>query len=416
MKLSGTARFFLALFGTGWAAASPNTLGQAEHPVGGFDSPYFPADLDQDAQISEEEYDAFVNAWLSHLAWPIDYEGTGLNGEPIPIDYVSRAAYLLWEFDGHYELSTGHEGARDFEGSTDYDSIGVEGVVIGPLPYEPALMSIARNEPPESWVALAVEERVPSHYVVQDPTRDPVFNIYGGWEPLDQMSVCHCGDEYVIRWAPVPADNHDEHLYQIVIPLTELPLSNADFPSDAELTGTQSYDGGSRPTLGRTRAEGSAFDPMSWLDYFMAGELGDVASARPNDPLRALREWLVEGVPRFRAWTFQDGGQTVQAEGYLHRAAVTNGLVDLSLIASETLEGPYQRAFQLPEDQWPDEVRRRIIPRRRFVRSDMPPDFVRTSYLVQFVDPAFCFFRVELEVNDELEAAWLQIVNDLTSD
>ncbi|MGF1453286.1 MAG: hypothetical protein ACFB21_14565, partial [Opitutales bacterium] len=259
---------------------------------------------------------------------------------------------------------------------------------------------------------------------VQDPTRDPVFNIYGGWEPLDQMSVCHCGDEYVIRWAPVPADNFDEHLYQIVVPLTELPLSNADFPNDAELAGTQSYDGVSRPTLGRSRAEGSAFDPESWLHYFMADDLDDIATRYPEDPLRALHGWLMMQSPGSTAsrWQVRFGADAdFYNVRFLHpffREALVGRLISLEVQGARDLGGPWTDEIQLPRESWP-EPDRSSLPRRhvRFLNAGAPPPtMVLSGPRIGFVDPQYRFFRARMRVDESLEAAWLQIVAGRTSE
>ncbi|MBF0452549.1 MAG: SUMF1/EgtB/PvdO family nonheme iron enzyme, partial [Candidatus Magnetomorum sp.] len=59
---------------------------------------YHPADTNKDWKINQQEFQAYNDAWKNHLSWPA-------GPDPIPMEYVSRAGFILKKSEGYRFVS-----------------------------------------------------------------------------------------------------------------------------------------------------------------------------------------------------------------------------------------------------------------------------------------------------------------------
>ncbi len=308
---------------------------------------YFPADNNPaDGVISEEEYLAYVQAWLNHEEWAEH------DGGQVPIDFVSRAAYLRWKHNGHYQV-TGNGSTATSYGSTSI-SIGFSSsnlfLVGAPDPYEPASVTVYLDTPEEEWNAVAVEERVPLKWPVDILSTDPYSK--SDLMPRTGLSIVQVGDEWVVRWAPVEPSDNGNFVYQLRVPIGQLPIST---PMSWEgFSGVQSYDGVSRPSTYRYLDPG-AFNAEGWLyantsrPYSWGWAIGEVTEQEASRRISALAfggNHRVEALSRFMpVFSWQEGADgrwKVVVEYSLHRQAVRDELLSVEFRGGASLGATLQ--------------------------------------------------------------------------
>ncbi|MGJ8695578.1 MAG: hypothetical protein ACSHYF_04625 [Verrucomicrobiaceae bacterium] len=196
--------------------------------------PRHPADENSaDWRIEVQEVTAYGAAWRTGASWPV-------NPDPIPIDFVTRAA-VLWQMGECYEVDSSitapplswipcfQVAADASEGAASVEA-GVERLVGKTYVPGQALQVKLSAQPPSGTTAWAIQEAVP-----------------GGW---NVVSVAAPGDHdttnNLLKWGPFVGDEAREFFY------TLLPPEDEKLP--ASFSGTSSFDGTSAPVEGVSEA------------------------------------------------------------------------------------------------------------------------------------------------------------------
>ncbi|WP_309399410.1 hypothetical protein [Cerasicoccus maritimus] len=253
---------------------------------GGGGSYYHPADLDENAYISEVELEAFASAWRQRELWPDD------GGYPISINAVTSAGKIVWADGGHYD--GGYNGG---------DTSVYEGVLLAPFYfYRPPRVSISLNEPGTSWTACAFEEILPAGYgaeVYQETAEGDAANlqyIIREDDNLADLTITVVDGWTYVRAGPFQGTPADLRY--------ALTLNDLELPTNDAFMGWQSYDGESRPTL--SRAIESAYIeefPVKnewgiytfYVDVFVPDV--DLAADDTGDTVANLQVWITRGDP-----------------------------------------------------------------------------------------------------------------------
>ncbi len=199
---------------------------------------YLPADNNPaDGRVSTEEFDAYCEAWRHGEDWAEHFG-------PIPIDFVTRTAYIVWEFDGYYD--TDPEGDPDEAGSyngssdTSYGSVTVISIGGLELPHTVVYWRAARVffslTPPEGTYACAVEMpvsagwyRLPDDEQVRSTDETDLDTMPTGTTDAGKRTV---------RWGPYKTSEIPP-----VLGFGLIAMDGAIVPDTAELTASVSYDG-----------------------------------------------------------------------------------------------------------------------------------------------------------------------------
>ncbi|GHB89815.1 hypothetical protein [Cerasicoccus arenae] len=216
---------------------------------------YHPADISQDHVISSTELENYADAWRNGEKWARH------GNQQIPIDYVSLAAQIQWEFDGLYFYFGDHfEGIEDVNDIYNYYSYGLDSVVGGVgwdwvseyYIYKPPSVTVELNPPDGFWV-VAIEETLPAGWTAEQyretwegisKSQEYQTDVEREDRDLEMAAFSVENGRTVVRWGPF--DGYPNTLrYAVAHPEGLLPDSD-------QIVGVQSYDGVSRPTLERT--------------------------------------------------------------------------------------------------------------------------------------------------------------------
>ncbi len=190
-------------------------------------SDYFPADNNPaDYFVSPDEFNAYKVAWQQGNPWPEH------GGELIPIDFVTRAGYIYWGFEGHYNIDPGTDPSDPGNYGGGYSGVVVTIIpdpVIGPPPWTPTIVEVDLNLPHEAE-AYAVEETIPAGWVVVQPD-------IGGYNDITFSRFTVNEAQGVIRWGPFPASSNTNIKYGLI------STEGLSVPQESELSGIVSVDG-----------------------------------------------------------------------------------------------------------------------------------------------------------------------------
>lgn len=238
---------------------------------------YLPADNNPaDGVVSEEEFDTYCQAWRSGVNWP---EHGGL----IPIDFVTRTAWIFWEFDGEYTYEEGSDpgDSGSYYGSVSYNdplsTINWNNIfVVGGTMIEwTAARVVCEIETPQGAAACAVELSLPEtwHSLPVDNGGRDMFSV----DALEPGTLDAAGR--TLRWGPYRADEIPAHIGTALI-----SMEGKILPEDGELAGVASFDG-------ESSALNCLFtDPSLYVYLYSEDEEGRDPGLRPDGPLleRAL--------------------------------------------------------------------------------------------------------------------------------
>ncbi|MBC2594755.1 hypothetical protein H5P28_10830 [Ruficoccus amylovorans] len=238
---------------------------------------YLPADNNPaDGIVSEVEFTAYCDAWRKGLDWPE-------HGGPVPVDFVTRTAWIFWEYDGYYEVDVegdpGNSGT--YSGSVTLTSDSLQGLLpIGPtliateVYWRSARIYFSVNAPVNTY-ACAVEMAVPAGWNrLFDDERVSTVN------DLDAMPNGTVGAEgRIVRWGPYRTGDIPDYLGFGVI-----AMDGTILPDVSGLEATVSFDG-SLETVTDFQAE------KPWLSIIIGTDsAGEDPGLRLDGPLleRAL--------------------------------------------------------------------------------------------------------------------------------
>lgn len=297
---------------------------------------YHPADANRDHVIDNIELDFYTSAWQSGYRWEEH------DGQRIPIDSLTQAAQINWDFDGLYFYFGDHfVGVEEVEDT--YGSYA--GVIItnigGSMPatkytiYKPANVRVALNDP-ETWTAMAVEEILPEGWTAeayveqwetpQHNTRILAPDISREDRKNASLTVTEQDGRCVVRWGPFDWDHIKEGDYpgaeQERLLRYAIQHPNGLLPANDQFEGVQSYDGVSRPTLERDIKPAWEYHYPQYNDFGVNVSDADVEVPNVNlaadangDGRSNLLAWIQRGSPEARVHGLEPTFEVFEEDG-----------------------------------------------------------------------------------------------------
>jgi hypothetical protein len=231
----------------------------ASYPIGGDQtidraSTEHPADVNADFRMVLNEVTGYAGAWKAGDEWP-----TGPN--PIPLSYVTRAGFLwthgeVYGFDGSLEPprcwvpTSGTDPGGDIQIAAINlgENFRLGGEVVKPGASADLKLRI---EPPSGTSAYAVEEEVPSGWIISNVSHNGSVDA----------------DTGRIRWGVFFDSQARELAYTITPP--------ANVAEIGRLRGNVSYDGAVRQLTGRERLISVEDAKRPWLERCDREEKGN---------------------------------------------------------------------------------------------------------------------------------------------
>ncbi|QYY36026.1 hypothetical protein [Ruficoccus sp. ZRK36] len=198
---------------------------------------YLPADNNPaDHHVSDEEFDAYCAAWQAGEDWP---EHGGL----IPIDFVTRTAWIYWEYDGDYTTNTNTDpnSSGSYQGvyaeTTDWDSVwnNLNFTAIGGTIVDWTATRVLCNfDLPEGATACAIELSLPEGWVAL-PEGDGGLSVIS----LNEITTGTVNaQQHTVRWGPYRTSEIPTNIGTFLISM------NGDvLPETDDLDGIASFDG-----------------------------------------------------------------------------------------------------------------------------------------------------------------------------
>ncbi|WP_269541936.1 hypothetical protein [Cerasicoccus fimbriatus] len=247
---------------------------------------YHPADLDQNAHISEAELDTYSLIWRHGLNWP------NPSGQMISVNQVTLAAKIVWDYGGYYDPNS--------SSSSGIMVIDFGGLIEPYYLYQPARVRIFSN-PPGQWTACAYEEILPVGYgaeVYQEIARGDLEAVEDYREDLNlaDITITQLSGQTVVRAGPFKK-GYAPVQYALV-------LNDRELPTNADFLGWQSYDGVVRYTNFRHIRNSILREYPSKNDWGVYDDYADIrmpdvdlAADENNDGVSNLQSWLATGNP-----------------------------------------------------------------------------------------------------------------------
>ncbi|MGE9294374.1 MAG: hypothetical protein ACQKBW_12225 [Puniceicoccales bacterium] len=200
-------------------------------------STYLPADNNPaDHNVSDEEFDAYCAAWQAGEDWP---EHGGL----IPIDFLTRTAWIYWEYGGGYtaDTNTDPDNSGSYQGvyaeTTDWDSVWDNlnfTPIGGTMVNWTAARVLCNFDVPDESTAFALEVKLPDNW----------FSLPEGSSILDVLSLNEIttgtinAQQRTVRWGPYRTSEIPTNIGTFLISM------NGDvLPETDDLDGVASFDG-----------------------------------------------------------------------------------------------------------------------------------------------------------------------------